>query len=159
MALLASAALTAGLIWPGLAMTLLQALVVAIALAYVAARLHGASLPTALTIESYSPFDSATGAVRPVSTPAAVRDMAALLKAVEDPQSARRASIPAGARRILTSEASRRLRENHRLSVSRMDDQPRIRALVSDATWSLLGTTGRVQMEQLAQVLDDVERL
>jgi hypothetical protein len=92
-----------------------------------------------------------------------------LLQAVMDPEAARRALIPADARRILEAEASRRLAEHHGLSPLRPADLDRIRSLVSDATLALLraapmrdagsATLGSIPMSRLESILDDVERL
>lgn len=169
MATLSIAVLTAGLIWPHIAMGLLQALVVALALAYVGARTYRSSLPEELSSDSYSPFDG-VAADPPTSTrPPAVRHLATLLRAVTDPEDSQRAPIPTAARQIIIAETSRRLTEKHSLSLLRPADHSRVRALLSDATWSLVRTAQRdrpgsqegdtIPMNLLEDVLDDVERL
>lgn len=169
MATLGVAVLAAGLLWPHLALTFLQALLVVLALGYVGARIYRSRLPGALSSDSYSPFAGQTTGPRPATSPPAVRKLTTFLQAVEDPEAARRAPIPAEACRILAAEASRRLTEHHGLSPLRSDDHGRIRALVSEATWTLLPTEptkGAVQavvgagsLAHLENILDDVERL
>jgi hypothetical protein len=169
MASLSVATLLAGLLWPHLAATFLQALVAALALGYMGARTHRSSLPTALSSDAYSPFDAVTAPSRAPTSPPAVVHLTTLLQAVMDPEAARRALIPADARRILEAEASRRLAEHHGLSPLRPADLDRIRSLVSDATLALLraapmrdagsATLGSIPMSRLESILDDVERL
>jgi hypothetical protein len=163
MALLAGAVLVAALIWPNLAMVFLQALVVVVAIAYVGARVYGSDLPAALETDNYSPFeDQRAEAERPPNLPA-IRDLADLLRFVEDPGVAALAPIPTAARRIIYAAAVRRLSDHHGLSLRRPADHPRIRALVSDASASLLlpAEPGQdsVPISLLEDVLDDVDRL
>lgn len=169
MASLSVATLVAGVLWPHLATTFLTALVAALALGYVGALIHRSGLPTAQWSDTYSPFDAVASPSDALTSPPAVLRMTTLLQPVTDPEAADRASIPGQARRILEAEASRRLAEHHGLSPLRPGDLDRIRALVSDATWELLGadpTRGAgpdraslMPMSHLETILADVERL
>jgi hypothetical protein len=169
MATLSVAVLAAALLWPHLAATFLQGLLVALALGYLGAVIQRSHLPTTLTSDSYSPFESLAPRPRSATSPPAVRHLTTLLRAAEDPDAARRAQIPAEVCRILSAEASRRLTEHHGVSPRRSDDEDRIRALVSDATWELLRTVsekdgahsglGSGSLALLETILDDVERL
>lgn len=168
MATLSVGVLTAGLLWPHLALTFLYGLLLALVLGYLGARIYRSNLPAALSSDSYSPFAGGAVRSRPVTRPPAVRRMTTLLQAVADPEAARRAPIPAEAYRILVAEASRRLAEHHGLDPLRSDDLNRIRALVSDPTLALLRTAqnedahaepGSGSLADLEYILDDVERL
>jgi len=169
MATLSVGVLTAGLLWPHLALIFLQGLLVALALGYVGARIHRSDLPVALSSDTYSPFAGLAPRPRRATRPPAVDKLTTLLQAVADPKAARRVPIPAEACRILVAEASRRLAEHHGLSPLRSEDRERVRALVSDPTWQLLRTeatrsvardaVGWGSLAYLENVLDDVERL
>jgi hypothetical protein len=160
--------LMAGILWPHLALTFLQGLLVALVTGYLGARIYRSNLPEALSSDSYSPFAGGAMRSRPATRPQAVRRMTTLLQALEDPEAVRRAPIPAEACRILVAEASRRLAEHHGLDPVRPNDLDRIRGLVSHATWALLRTwrnedapagLGSGSLADLDSILDDVERL
>lgn len=169
MATLGVAVLIVGLVWPHIALSLLQGLIAALAVGYVGARTYGAQLPSSLSSDRYSPFDGVAAAPRPSQSPPAVRHLATLLQAAADPEDARRAPIPAAASRIIAAETSRRLAESHGLSFRRPGDHARIRSLLSDATWSLVRAErtkrrasaegGPLPIQRLESVLDEVERL
>ncbi len=161
--------LLVGLAWPGLAVRLLQGLLVTLAFAYVGVRVYRAELPKAMTGDEYSPFDGVRESRPPSASPAAIRGLTAQLRAVEDAEASRRVPIPSAAHRILADEVFRRLSEHHGLSFRDPADHARIRALVSDPTWALVrsGSTGEralalrdpVSLIHLTKILDDVERL
>lgn len=169
MAALSLAVLTAGLLWPHLALVFFQSLVTALALAYVGARIHRARLPTALASDTYSPFDSGGSGPRRSGSPPGVRRLSTLLQSAADPGTAERALIPPDVRRILVAEASRRLAEHHGVRLDRPDGHERARDVLADATWSLVRAERTkdarwieiesVPMSLLEEVLDDVERL
>jgi len=169
MAALSVAMVAAGLLWPHLAATFLSVLVAALAHGCLGTRAYRSGLPTKVSNDVYSPFDSAAPRPRALKTPPAIAHMTTLLQAVADPEGADRALIPADASRILVAEASRRLSEHHGLSPHRPADEHRVRGLVSEATWTLLqsqpgrgtraATLSSIPMSRLEIILDDVERL
>ena len=161
--------LMVGLVWPGFAATLLQALIGLLALAFVGTRVYRARLPAKLANDVYSPFDRMPPPTEPPSEPAAVRHLSSMLEPVEGGEAAKRVPIPVVAHRILVAEVSRRLAEHHGLDLSDPAEHPRIQDLVSDPTWALIRSelaSGRtlalrdpVPVLSLSAILDDVERL
>jgi hypothetical protein len=174
---LSAAFLVAAVIVPGAAAALLRALVVALALGYVVARAHGAVATSGLAHDRYSPFDNGPPVHDERSRPAAIQRLIADLEPANRPRRARRTPIPRRVRWRLVDEAHRRLAEHHGLRLEDPRHHPRIRALVGDATWSLVeprapsvagdeppgapaGSHGRsVPVSQLPSILDDMEKL
>jgi hypothetical protein len=169
MATLSLGVLTAGLLWPHLAMVFLQALLLTLALAYLSGRLHKSKLPAALASDSYSPFEVVASTSPPATRPPAIRQLSRVLTAAGDQDAAQRVPIPAEIRRVLYAEGTRRLSEHHGLSPHRLEDRDRVNALLSTATQSLLRAgsvekggppeAASIPMSLLANILDDVERL
>jgi hypothetical protein len=165
--------LAVGVIWPHVAERMLQMLLVTLALAFVGARIYRSSFPELMSQDAYSPFER-HGHEAPASTsPTAIRVLARQIAAVDDSGGASRAPIPGAAAQIVSAEASRRLAENHGLSLLDPGDQGRVRELLSEPTWALLEPTlpnpaagagsssirGAVPLSELARILDDLEKL
>ncbi|MBW2255673.1 MAG: hypothetical protein JRI25_13875 [Deltaproteobacteria bacterium] len=164
--------LVGGILWPGNAESLLRLLLTALALGWTAARALGIDLPTATMYDSYSPFDGGLADSSPPSVPYVVRRRARVLAAVDDPDGGTLRPIPWPVARGLIHEAARRLESGHGLRLSCPTDHIRIRPLVSEVTWTLLGlgaptsthpagdTKKRVvPLARLDDILDDLERL
>lgn len=168
-ATLSVAFLVAGVVWPHLAGRLLQTLVAVIVVSWVAARAYRSDLPESLVTDTYSPFDAHDVDRPPPSHPSAVRKLAHELRAADDGEAAHRFAIPLAARRIVSSEASRRLAERHALSLSDPSDHPRIRSLLSEPAWALIRPESEsprgypsgdpVPLIHLDRILEDLESL
>lgn len=170
---LSLAFLLAGIAWPQGAEALLRMFVASLALGFVAVRTYRAGLPVRTVEDSYSPFDGSAAPRPPAAAPEAIRELTEGLAAADDEECAERTPIPWPVRRRLVQEASRRLSERHGLRLDEPDHHPRIRSLVSEATWLLLrppepesGPGSRsavrerpVPLSRLDLVLDDLERL
>ena len=164
--------LVSGILWPGNAESLLRILLVALALGWTTARGLGIKLPTATMYDTYSPFDGGLGDTPPTAVPYVVRRRARVLTAVDDPDGGALRPIPWPVARGLIQEAARRLEHGHGLKLSCPTDHARIRPLVSEVTWTLLGLSTpasthpaggsrkrAVPLARLDDILDDLERL
>lgn len=172
-----AAFLLAGIAFPGWAEILLRLYLLGLAGAFLAIRTYRAGLPSRTTLDAYSPFTDERAARPPPEAPPAIRQRASLLRAADDPGQASRARIPVSVKWAVLDEASHRLAERHGLDLGDPGDHPRVRSLVSEATWRLVrppeaeGTPGPVPgpdldpdgppvtLDQLPSILDDLERL
>lgn len=164
--------LVGGILWPGIAESLLRILLAALALGWVAARGLAMGLPSATVHDRYSPFDARLGDLPPPATPDVVWRRARALAAADEPDGSEPRPIPWPVARGLIAEAVRRLEGGHGLRLDRPADAARIRSMVSDATWTLLGhgdpaaarnldamTYRPIPLARLDDILDDLERL
>jgi hypothetical protein len=164
--------LVAGILWPGVAGVLLRVLVVSLALGWGAARALRANLPTAAVHDSYSPFDGEPLDIPASAIPDVVWRRARWLTAIDDHRGGDLRPIPWPIARSLIHEAVRRLEKGHGLRFGNPADTARIRHMVSEATWTLLGQgagadtadLGRIKarwvpLAQMDDILDDLERL
>ena len=164
--------LLAGVIWPGVADTLLRVFLWGLALGWVAFRGLGAGIPAATMHDSYSPFDGPPLEVPPSPVPDVVRRRARAVAAIDDPRRGPAGPIPWPVAQGLILEVVRRLEKGHGLRPDLPGDAPRIRRLVSDPTWALLGLEARpgrldlsgpgdrrVPLARLDDILDDLEKL
>jgi hypothetical protein len=164
--------LIGGILWPGIAESLLRILLAALALGWVAARGLGTGLPAATVHDTYSPFDATLADLSPPATPDVVWRRARALAAADEPRRSDPRPIPWPVARGLIHEALRRLEGGHGLRFDRPADAARIRRMVSEATWALLGqgdlssdrdlvgvTYRPIPLTRLDDILDDLERL
>lgn len=164
--------LVGGILWPGIAESLLRILVVSLALGWTAARALAAGLPSAAVHSTYAPFDATLAESLVPAAPDVVRRRALELTSVDDPEEGPRRPIPWPVARTLIHEAARRLENGHGLRLDSPGDGARIRMLVSDATAALLGLEERpearsvdearmrmVPLARIDDVLDDLESL
>lgn len=162
--------LVGGLLLPGIAETLLRVFIASLALGWGAARALKAGLPTAVVHDGYSPFDDGLADPSPPAIPDVVRRRARVLVAVDDPDGGALRPIPWEVERSLVQEAARRLEKGHGMMLGNATHAARIRGMVSDATWTLLGRaddgTFRASLSERAiplarmdDILDDLERL
>jgi len=164
--------LVAGIMWPGVAESLLRVLLIGLALGWGAARALGIGLPTDTVWGIYSPFDSAFGDLPPPAVPDVVRRRARALARADGASGGPVQPIPWPVAQDLIHEAARRLESGHGLRLGRPTDAPRIRALVSEATRTLLGLDDSagtsdpegavyriIPLSRLDAIIDDLERL
>jgi hypothetical protein len=164
--------LAGGTMWPGVAESLLRILLIGLALGWAAARALGIGLPTAWMHDSWSPFESDLAELPPPSIPDVVRRRARALSAVDDPERGTHRPIPGSVARDLADETARRLETLHGLRPGRPKDASRIRAMVSQSTWTLLGLRDAdgpredggvgdrtIPFARLDDIIDDLERL
>lgn len=161
--------LVGGIIWPGVAESLLRILLIGLALGWGAARALAIGLPTATVYGTFSPFDSDLTDRLPPSIPDVVRRRARALTAADDPERGALRPIPWPVVQDLIHEAARRLEKGHGLRLGRPGDGARIRAMVSESTWTLLGLEGpsgafegayhAIPLARLDDIIDDLERL
>lgn len=152
---------------PGWAGRLLDVLVATLAIAMVGRRIYRSRIPGGVGSESYAPFDRVTVDRPTPELPAPIRGLADSLRATADPAQARRFAIPPAAQRVVVAEAERRLHQRHDLSLHDPAAHGRIRSLVSDSTWALIGPAPSggsllrdpVPQAHLGHILDDLERL
>ena len=162
-------ALSAGLIWPHLAGSFLRILLALAGLSVVVRWSVHARLPRRVVSDVYSPFDSDATPPTPSATLAGIQSLTVLLAPSDSSVDALRAPIPEAARRTVTTHADHRLAERHGLRLESPSDHDRIRALVSDATWSLIRPRPArgpssflddpVPQERLEAILDDLEQI
>lgn len=163
--------LVGGILWPGIAESLLRILITSLALGWAAARALRMGLPAATMYDSFSPFDGILADAPPPSVPDVVERRARAVVAVDDPQGSHR-PIPWPVAQTLIRETVRRLEEGRGLRLGRSEDVLRIRRLLSESTWTLLGMgdstdpsraggakESMVPLAQLDDILDDLERL
>lgn len=169
-----AAFLLAAIVWPQAAEALLRVFVATLALGFVVVRVYRAALPSRTVEDFYSPFD-ASGPTRTTegAAPEAIRELTGELGAADDGELAQRTAIPWTVRRFIREEASRRLTERHGLRLAERSDHPRVRSLISDATWLLIRpreleptaesrhspNERAVPLSRLDLILDDLERL
>ena len=119
--------------------------------------------------DTFSPF-AGGGPERPLpEAPSAIRGLASQLEPADDPELRAVVPVPKATLRIVSAEAVRRLAEHHGLEVTDPATHPRIRELVTDATWEMVrpvpprrrGEPMRdpVLLNRLDEILQDVERL
>jgi hypothetical protein len=164
--------LVGGILWPGMAETLLRILLVSLALGWAAARALKIGLPSAKVYDTFSPFDGMLADAPAPAVPDVVQRRARTVTAVDDPHGGVLRPIPWPVAQALIREIVRRLESGWGMLVDRPDDVDRIRRRVSESTWTLLGlgevantpTTGgmkgwMVPLARLDDILDDLERL
>lgn len=164
--------LASGILWPGVAGVLLRVLVVALALGWGAARALRANLPTAAVHDTYSPFDGELADIPSSAIPDVVRSRTRWLTPVDDPKGGALRPIPWPVAQSLVQETARRLEKGHGLRLGNPADTSRIRHMVSEATWTLLGQMDgadtadsggakvrAVPLARMDDILDDLERL
>lgn len=164
--------LVGGILWPGFAESLFRLLLVSLALGWAAARGLSMGLPAATMYDSFSPFEGVLADGSPPSAPDVVQRRARTLVGVDDPDGGAHRPIPWPVAQTLIHETARRLEVGRGLRLNRPEDVPRIRRLVSDSTWTLLGlgdtaggsTAGGakewiVSLARMDDILDDLERL
>lgn len=165
--------LVAGVLLSGAAEILLRMYLLSLAGAFVATRAWDAELPRRMTLDTYSPFTTERAIRPPPDAPAAIRQRTLLLHAADDPEAARRTPVPVSVRWAALGEASHRLAERRGLDLNDPEHHPRVRALVSEATWRLIrppesarapgGDSGPeilpVTLDRLPSILDDLEKL
>lgn len=170
--LVSVAFLVAGVIWPGLAGSLLRVLMAGLALGFLASRALGLGLPSATVYDTYSPFEGSLADRSPPSAPDVVRQRAQLLSRADDPEAEAGEPVPWPVARELLRELGRRLENGHGLRLEHPTQATRIREMVSAPTRALLGlseTSGSgasrhpedrfIPMADLDDVLDDLEKL
>jgi hypothetical protein len=164
--------LVGGILWPGIAESLLRVLLASLALGWVAARALGAGLPTATTYKRFSPFDGVLADAPRPATPDVVERRARTVSAADDPNGGSHRPIPWPVTETLLRETARRLEQGRRLRLDRPDDVARIRSTVSESTRTLLGLGDPggppgsrdakervIPLARLDDILDDLERL
>ncbi|MFW6080219.1 MAG: hypothetical protein ACODAE_11405 [Gemmatimonadota bacterium] len=182
--LTAIAFLAAGLAWPQAAEGLLRLLLATLAVGFIVARAYEAMQPVRPRADTGSPFEGGVADRPPPEAPHVLRRLTKELAAADDARKARRTPVPRSVRWAVIDELSRRLAERHGLSLDDPADHERIRALVSEPTWSLVGPRGAVSdpgtrprpgtrrggdgraggrgpvyVSELDRILDDLERL
>lgn len=164
--------LAAGVMWPGIAESLLRVLLTGLALVFVVVWALRMGLPTATVHDAYSPFGAGVADAPPITIPEVVRERAEALAVCDDPDRARASRIPWPIARGLLGEAVRRLEAEHGLRLDDPGHAARIRSMVSEPTRVLLGLDGtagardaphpedrHVPLAGLDDILDDLERL
>jgi len=164
--------LVAGVIWPGIAGSLLRVLLAGLALGFLAFRALGSGLPSATVYDTYSPFEGSLADRSPPSTPDVIRRYARTLSLADDPEAEAGAPVPWPVARELLRELGRRLENGHGLRLEHPTQATRIREMVSAPTRALLGLSGTsgsgapphpedrfIPMADLDDILDDLERL
>lgn len=164
--------LVGGILWPGMAETLLRVLLVSLALGWAAATALRMGLPAATTYDTFSPFDGILADAPPPAIPDVVQRRARTVTAIDDPRDGALRPIPWPVAQTLIRETARRLERRWGLRLDRPDDLDRIRPKVSESTWTLLGLgddvdtpmgsgtrESMVPLARLDDILDDLERL
>ena len=161
-----------GLASPQAADLLLRLFFVTVALGYVALHAFRTLLPVTSSERIYSPFDGRLSQSAPAAVPLPLRDIELELEAAESAWGERRRTIPDATVERIRKEVAKRLIQRHALNLHDSTHHPRIRALVSEPTWSLLlslpyrRASSRsafapppVPLAELNRVLDDLEKL
>ena len=165
------ATLVASLLWPNAADGLLRLLLVMLAIGYIALRGYR-TLPPLLD-DRFTPFGRNPLLDDPPVAPEPLRRLLKLLDAGVAGSATEAGAIPGSILRTLREEAGRRLTDRHRLDLHDAADHPRIRQLVTEATWEVIRPsppasprsadstrTGRtVPLHHLDRILDDLETL
>jgi hypothetical protein len=165
--------LTAGIVWPQAAETLLRTLVVTLAVTTVVVHAFRTLLPVHAAGEISTPFDGSVGGWTLSAAPHPLRRLTDELKAADDARAAPRTPVPMSVRLIIRDEAARRLSERHGLNLGDPTHHARIQSLVAEPTWRLLRSadprvrsgpeavppTRIVPLSQLDHILTDLERL
>lgn len=165
--------LFAGILLPGTAEFLLRLYPLGLAGAFVAVRAWDADLPRRMASDAYSPFTDERATRPPSEAPRTIRHRASVLEAADDPERGRHTPIPVPVKWAVLDEVSHRLAERRGLDLNDPDHHPRVRSLVSEATWRLVRPPGTddaaggardldvspVTLDRLPSILDDLERL